>query len=80
MPTSDSPIDEERIARLETEFVHASGVTCATAYHNALLAGLTVLVSNGGEIIEVAPDGKERVIKLIVGPSPAQPGARYTIQ
>lgn len=79
MAANISPVDEERITQLEMEFVHASGVTCSTAYHNAIQAGLTVVISKGDKIVEVSPDGNERVVKIIVGPSPSQPGARYTI-
>jgi hypothetical protein len=79
MAAENEPIDEDGIARLETEFAHASGVTCSAAYQNAIQAGLTVVVSEGDKIIEVSPDGKERIVKLIIGPSPAQPGTRYTI-
>ncbi len=80
MAANIGPVDEERITQLETEFVQASGVTCSTAYHNAIQAGLTVVISKGDKIVEVSPDGNERIIKVIIGPSPSQPGARYTIQ
>ena len=80
MAANISSVDEERITQLETEFVHASGVTCSTAYHSAIEAGLTVVISKGDKIVEVSPDGNERVVKIIVGPSSSQPGARYTIQ
>jgi len=80
MAANIGPVDEERITQLETEFVRASGVTCSTAYHNAIQAGLTVVISKGDKIVEVSPDGNERIIKVIIGPSPSQPGAKYTIQ
>jgi hypothetical protein len=79
MPT-DNESEERRIARLETEFVQASGLTCTTAYASALQAGFHVMVAKGDTIVEVSTDGSERLVKVIIGPTPVQPGARYTLQ
>lgn len=80
MPADDDTIHEERLIRLEEEFVRLSGTTCSTAYQSALQAGLTVLVSKGDQVVEVSPDGTERPVKTIIGPSPVQPGSKYILR
>jgi hypothetical protein len=80
MPAHNEPIDEERMTRLETAFVQASGSTCSTAFQRAIQSGLTVLVSEGDKVIEVSPNGDERIVKTIVGPTPARPGSRFTLR
>jgi len=80
MPAPHEFIDEERLTQLETAFVQASGSTCSTAYQSAIQFGLTVLVSEGDKVIEVSPNGNERIVKIIVGPTPARPGSRYTLR
>ena len=80
MPHSNPPLDEQQIEQLESSFPAASGVAFANAYDQAILAGLSVVVSDNGAIYEVFPDGQRKLVKTIAPPSPAQPGRKFTFQ
>lgn len=79
MVNPDPPMNEQQIEQLELDFPAASGLAFANAYHQAIHAGLFVVVSEGGSIVEVSPDGQRRLVKTIPPPSPAQPGQKFTI-
>jgi uncharacterized coiled-coil protein SlyX len=72
--------DEARIEQLELSFLAASGSAFSNAYQQAVLAGLSVVVSEDGKIFEIFPDGQRKLLKKIAPPTPSQPGQRYTIQ
>ena len=71
--------DENRIEQLELSFLAASGVAFSNAYEQAVLAGLSVVVSEQGKIFEIFPDGQRRLIKEIAPPTRAHAGQRFTI-
>jgi hypothetical protein len=73
------PVDEQRMDLLEASFPAASGAAFSGAYAKAVRAGLTVVVSEQGQIYEVYPNGQRRLLKSIAPPSPAQPGQKFTI-
>ena len=73
------PIDEQQLEQLERECPAASGVAFASAYQQAVQAGLSVVVSENGEIVEIFPDGRRKFIKSITTPTPDQPGRKITI-
>jgi hypothetical protein len=77
---SPDQIDENRIIRLEAEFVRGTGATCVTAFQQAIDAGLTVLVSKEGRLVEVSPDGTERVVGLLKPSTPVKPGTKFTLR
>jgi hypothetical protein len=79
MLKSYPPIDEQQLEQLERECPAASGVAFARAYQQAVQAGLSVVVSENGEIVEIFPDGRRKFIKSITTPTPDQPGRKITI-
>ena len=73
------PIDEQQLEQLERECPAASGVAFSRAYQQAVQAGLSVVVSENGESVEIFPDGRRKFIKSITTPTPDQPGRKITI-
>ena len=73
--SSDSP-DECEFERLEAQLPAAAGIAFSNAYHQALGAGLSVMVADNGAIYEVFPDGHRRLIKKIAPPIPTQAGVK----
>ncbi|MEI8017120.1 MAG: hypothetical protein WCH39_02920 [Schlesneria sp.] len=80
MQNQNPPHDETLIEQLELSFLAASGSAFLNAYQQAVVAGLSVVVSEEGKIFEIFPDGQRKLLKEIEPPSPSQPGQRYTIQ
>jgi hypothetical protein len=80
MSEINRPLDEQQIDQLELRFPPASGVAFSQAYRQAVSAGLSVLISDRGKIVEVFPDGTRKTVKDIEPPTTAQPGQKFTIQ
>lgn len=77
MQSNGKTIDEQRLDELEALFpTLAEGVFIA-AYRQALRSGCSVVVSEHDRIIEIFPDGRRELLKLITPPSPARPGQKY---
>ncbi len=70
---------EKNIETLEMAFPAASGSAFADAREQALDAGLSVLLSEGGVIYEVFPDGQRREVKRIEPPTAVVPGSKLKI-
>jgi len=56
-----------------------AGPAFAAAFDDAIADGCSVLVAKGGTLVEVSPDGTERIVKRITGPTAATVGERYLI-
>tara|TARA_S200002703_G_scaffold75666_1_gene65287 strand:- start:285 stop:488 length:204 start_codon:yes stop_codon:yes gene_type:complete len=56
-----------------------AGPAFAAAYDAAIADGFNVLEARGDTLVEVSPDGRERVVKRITGPTAATVGERYLI-
>ncbi len=79
MPGTDQPMSDEEIERLEAAFVAAAGRTFSAAFRQARL-DFPVVVSEDGEVVELTPDGRRRLIKMVPKPIPAKPGMKYVIE
>ena len=79
MPNNTPPSDEQRIEQLELSFPAESGGAFSRAYDQAIHAGLSVVVSEGGAILEVFPDGQRKLVKTVAPPSPTRPGQKFTL-
>lgn len=56
-----------------------AGEAFAAAYDAAIAAGCSVIEARGDTLVELSPDGTERVVKKIAGPTAATVGERYLI-
>ena len=56
-----------------------AGEVFAAAYNAAISAGCSVMEARGDKLVEVSPDGSERIVKRIAGPTAATIGERYLI-
>jgi len=79
MPNNRSAASEVDIEQLEASFPASSGEVFDNAFHQALAAGLSVLVADGSAIYEVFPGGNQSFVKPITPPSPVQPGSKFTL-
>ncbi|MBM3191801.1 MAG: hypothetical protein FJZ63_04025 [Chlamydiae bacterium] len=74
---SDIPrplLDENAILFLEEQIPKLAAMACELAYWNALASGSCVLVAKNGLLIEISPDGTERIIKELPHSIPTIPG------
>lgn len=71
-------LDEEAMIREEEKIPYI--FETASAFQEALDAGLSVLIADGGSLWEVFPDGSRNKIKELPPATPVTAGARYTIQ
>jgi len=56
-----------------------AGEAFAAAYDAAIESGFSVLEARGDRLVEVSPDGSERIVKRIAGPTKTAVGAKYLI-
>ena len=63
----------------EDDIAPLAGEAFAAAYNAAISAGCSVLEARGDKLVEVSPDGKERIVKRIAGPTKTAVGDRYLI-
>jgi hypothetical protein len=61
------------------DIAQLAGPAFAAARNAAIAAGCSVLEARGDRLVEVSPDGTERVVKRIAGPTAATIGKRYLI-
>ena len=73
-------MSDDEIQKLESQFPSASGIAFEQARNHVLASGQSVLLSQGGMIYEVFPDGRRRAVKAIEPPTPVTPGGVFTIQ
>ena len=63
----------------EDDIAHLAGPAFAAAYDAAITDGFSVIEARGNALVEVSPDGSERVVKTIRGPTTAKVGERYLL-
>jgi len=63
----------------EDDIAPLAGEAFAAAYDAAIESGFSVMEARGDRLVEVSPDGRERVVKTIAGPNAATIGERYLI-
>jgi hypothetical protein len=80
MANPDPEINEEHIEKLEADFPAMSGIAFSMAYQQSVDAGLHVLVSENGAIIEISPNGHRQFVKAIPPPVPTEPGRKISIR
>lgn len=61
----------------EDEIAPLAGEAFAAAFDAAIADGYCVIEARGDRLVEVSPDGSERVVKTIAGPTAATIGERY---
>lgn len=63
----------------EDDIAPLAGPAFAAAFDAAIAGGCSVLEARGDTLVEVSPDGSERVVRTIAGPTSATVGERYLI-
>jgi hypothetical protein len=63
----------------EDDIAPLAGRAFAAARNAAIAAGCSVMEARGDRLVEVSPDGSERIVKRIAGPTKTAVGARYLI-
>ena len=63
----------------EDDIAPLAGRAFAAAYNAAISAGCSVMEARGDRLVEVSPDGSERIVKRIAGPTKTAVGAKYLI-
>ena len=58
-------LNEQEISFLEEHIPELASIAFKQAYWAALASGSSVLVSENGDLIEVFPDGKQKIIKRL---------------
>lgn len=66
--------DEAALRYLEEHIPELAEAAVREAYWRALAAGNRVLVSEGGNLVEVSPDGSRRVVRPLPPKLPLTPG------
>jgi len=61
------------------DIAQLAGPAFAAARNAAIAAGCSVIEARGDRLVEVSPNGPERVVKTIAGPTAATIGERYLI-
>lgn len=72
-------LSEEAISYLEEHIPELADVAFKQAYWAALASGSSVLISEKGNLVEVFPDGKHKLIKNLAPAIPVTPGQRLEI-
>ena len=63
----------------EDDIAPLAGPAFAAAFHAAIAAGCSVLEARDGTLVEVLPDGTERVVREIARATAVKVGDRYSI-
>ena len=61
------------------DIAQLAGRAFAAARNAAIAAGCSVMEARGDRLVEVSPDGSERIVKRIAGPTKTAVGAKYLI-
>ena len=72
-------LTDEMIDFLEGHFPELMATATKQAYWQTLASGQSVLIAEGGKLIEIFPDGSKKVIKEIGKPSPAKIGEKIML-
>lgn len=73
-------LNEEELDYLEEHIPELAEIAFKQAYWAALASGSTVLMSENGNLVEVFPDGKRRVIKPLPPSTPVTPGQKLELR
>lgn len=69
-------LNEKELNYLEEHIPELAEAALKQAYWAALASGSTVLMSENGNLVEVFPDGKRRIIKPLPSPTRVTPGQK----
>ena len=72
-------LNEESITYLEEHIPELAEVAFKQAYWAALASGSSVLISEEGNLVEVFPDGKKKLIKRLPPSTPVKRGQKLEI-
>ena len=72
--TQGRPLTEAEIDFLETSIPELAQAACTIAYWQTLMAGNSVMISEGDALYEVFPDGSRRWVKNIEPPTKVKIG------
>ena len=73
-------LSEKAMCFLEEHIPELAEVAFKQAYWSALASGSSVLISENGNLVEVFPDGKQKIIKPLPPSIPVVRGQKLEIQ
>jgi len=73
-------VTEREIQKLENAFPEIAAVAFAEARELVLSSGQSVLQVEGSIIVEVFPDGRKEVVKMIEPPTYLEVGTKFVIE
>lgn len=73
-------LSEEELDFLETQIPDLAEAAFKQAYWAALSSGCSVLVSEGGYLVEVFPNGHKKIIKPLPPSIPVKRGQKWEIK
>lgn len=73
-------LSEEAMCFLEEHIPELADVAFTSAYWSALASGSSVLISENGNLVEVFPDGKQKIIKRLPPSISVTRGQKLEIQ
>jgi hypothetical protein len=80
MEKSIMGLNEEALNYLEEHIPELAQAAFKQAYWAALASGSSVLMSEGGNLVEVFPDGKRKFIKHLPAPTPVIIGQKLEMR
>ncbi len=73
-------LSEEAMCFLEEHIPELADIAFKEAYWSALASGSSVLISENGNLVEVFPDGKQKIIKRLPPSVSVTRGQKLEIQ
>ena len=73
-------LNEAALNYLEEHIPELAEAAFKQAYWAALASGSSVLMSENGNLVEVFPDGKRKIIKPLPQPTPVTPGQKLELE
>ena len=73
-------LNEKEIDYLEEHIPELAEIAFKQAYWAALASGSTVLMSENGNLVEIFPDGKRKIIKPLPPSTPVVPGQKLELR
>ena len=74
------PLSEEEIDYLEAHIPELADAAFTQAYWQALAAGSSVMISEGGALYEVFPNGERRFVKHVEPPMRVTVGEKWVLR